>query len=111
MIGLLSLAGIGTYYLRYYAMYLLVCAAVIVVVRWRRRRLAPWVRGVAVTFVTVLLVRLVLFDNPFALRMYQTHLTALTLGMRQGGVLDLEIVKYRRDIHQRPLANLAVGSS
>ena len=38
-------------------------------------------------------------------------LTSESLGLRQWGVLDLEIRKYRRDIHQPALANLAVGSS
>src|SRR6185369_2115374 len=56
-------------------------------------------------------IRLVLFDNPGILYFYVHAIESGNLGMRQGGMLIEEARKYRHDIHQAPLANLAVGSS
>jgi hypothetical protein len=111
MIGTLASLGIGTYYIRYYACYLAGFVLVLLAVRMFRRRLPRRVRVIACVVVGVLFVRLLLFDNPGMLRLYQWALTSESLGQRQWGVLDLEIRKYRRDIHQPKLANLAVGSS
>lgn len=108
---MLTFSDIGSYYVRYYAVWAGLLAAAIIVLRVLRRRLPRRVRLASATLVAVLAARLVLFDNPFILQAYQYALTPQSLGLRQGGVLDLEINKYRREITQPILANLAVGSS
>lgn len=110
---LLKLAqiGIGSWYVRYFAIYLGSLLLTLALVRIYRHRLSTRVRRTVLTVVAVLFVRLLLFDNPGILRLYQLALTPENLGLRQGGVLDLEIRKYRREIEQPKLANLAVGSS
>jgi hypothetical protein len=104
-------SGIGTYYLRAYALEaagMLALAAL----AWRyRHRWPPGLITSIVVGLLILAVRLVALENPIALRFYQRHLTAGALGSRQMGVLDLDIRQYARDIHQAPIPNLAVGSS
>jgi len=111
MILTLARLGIGTYYLRYFAIYLGVLLLTLFAVRVLRHRLSTRVRRTILTIVALFFVRLLLFDNPGTLRLYQLALTGETLGLRQWGVLDMDIRKYRRDIHQAKLANLALGSS
>lgn len=111
MVTFLASIGIGSWYACYYAIYLAVVALLVWVARRGRERLSRRVRVGAGVVAGVLIARLVLFDNPWMLKLYWTTLTTENLGFRQGGVLDLEIRKYRRDIHQPKLANLAVGSS
>lgn len=107
----LWLLGVGTYYLRYYACWLLAIVIVLTLLRVFRRRLPALVRRIAIALICVSCLRVVLFDNPWTLRLYQWSLNTDSLGYRQGGTLDLEIRKYRQDIDQPELANLAVGSS
>jgi hypothetical protein len=111
MIDTLGAIGIGTYYMAYYACYLVALAVVLLLLRVLRRRIRPGLRVAVLTVVGVLCIRLLLFDNPWALSRYQRALTSESLGQRQWGVLDLEIRKYQRDLHPPRLANLAVGSS
>jgi hypothetical protein len=111
VILLFARLGIGTYYLLYFAIYLGALLVTLAAVRIRRDRLSTRVRRTILTIVAVFFVRLLLFDNPGMLRLYQLALTGETLGLRQWGVLDMEVRKYRRYIHQAKLANLAVGSS
>jgi hypothetical protein len=106
-----TLADIGSYYIRYYALWAGVLATAVLALWIFRRRLPRRLRLAGGLIVACLVARLVLFDNPFTLLAYQHALTSENLGLRQGGVLDLEIRKYRREIHQPVLANLAVGSS
>lgn len=108
---MMTFADIGSYYIRYYLLWAAALAAAVCVLRFFRRRLPPRVRLTGGLIVGCLIARLLLFDNPFMLQAYQYGLTTESLGWRQAGVLDLEIRKYRRDIHQPVLANLAVGSS
>jgi len=108
---MMTFADIGSYYVRYYVLWAAALAAVVVALWIFWRRLPARVRLIAGLIVGCLIARLVLFDNPFMLQAYQHGLSAESLGLRQWGVLDLEIRKYRRNIHEPVLANLAVGSS
>jgi len=110
-IATLASLGIGTYYMAYYACYLTILIVAVVIVRVGRARLPAIVRRSILTGVAVLVIRLVLFDNPRILYFYLQAIDNAHLGMRQGGMLIEEARKYRHDIHQAPLANLAVGSS
>lgn len=103
--------GIGTYYLRYYAIYAAVLVAIVTAVRLARRVLPDWFATTAHLVVGIALVRVALFGNPLALRVYQRFVTVETAGPRQWAVLDLDIAEYRRDLHPARLENLAVGSS
>ena len=107
----LASLGIGTSYVAYYACYVAVLILAVLVVRVGRARLPAIVRRAILTGVAVLVIRLVLFDNPRILYFYVQAIDNTHLGMRQGGMLIEEARKYRHDIHQAPLANLAVGSS
>jgi hypothetical protein len=111
MIDLFASAGIGTYYIVYYFCFAVVLAALLVLVRVTRTRWPHWTRLTLGAVVAILIVRLVLFQNPIALRFYKRHLTPESAGLRQWAVLDVEIDKYRRNLHAAPLANIAVGSS
>src|SRR5690349_19067229 len=102
---------VGSYYTVYYAVWIAVLVTALVILRVLAARIPAYIRAGALVAVTVCVVRLVLFDNPFTLRAYQWALTPENLGLRQGGVLELEIRKYRRDWHVPKLANMAVGSS
>jgi hypothetical protein len=111
VVNQLASIGIGTFYLQYYALYLAALALSLLVIRVPGRR---WPRGLRVTagaIVGLLFLRLVLFDNPVAFRFYRHYVSPETVGLRQLAVLELEIAKYRRDLNQPRLANLAVGSS
>jgi hypothetical protein len=108
---MLTFRDIGSYYWWHFAIWIAALGAAMVWLRWSRNRLQPRVRMAGWLVVGVCVARLVLFDNPFTLQLYQYVLTPQNLGLRQGGVLDLEIRKYRRDVHQAVLPNLAVGSS
>ncbi len=103
--------GIGTYYVRYYA----VLAAVLIVAvtgAWTARRVVPaWLTTTVSCLVCFVLVRVLLFGNPVTLRFYQRHLTPEAVGPRQWAVLDLDILAYRRNLRPAPIENLAVGSS
>jgi len=110
-IAWLASLGIGTYYATYYACYLSVLILVVLAVRLGRTRIPAAVRRAMLTGVAILVIRLVLFDNPGILYFYVHAIDNVHLGMRQGGMLIEEARKYRHDIHQAPLANLAVGSS
>ncbi len=103
--------GIGSYYLRIYALY----AVVLLVaggVTWRvRHRLPKAVKSVVLCAMVIVCIRLVALDNPIALRFYLNHLTPAVLGARQWDAVELDIRKYARRITQPSIANLAVGSS
>jgi len=103
--------GIGSYYLRYFALNGLALGVAAALVWKFRRRLPRAATSTATTVILILTIRLIALDNPLALRFYQRHLTTEDIGVRQWGVLDLDIQNYQRRIHQPPIANLAVGSS
>jgi hypothetical protein len=110
-IATLGSLGIGTYYAAYYVCYLAALVLAVLIVCLGRTRLPAVARRAILTGVAVLSIRLVLFDNPGVLYFYVHAIDGTHLGMRQGGMLIEEARKYRHDIHQAPLANLAVGSS
>src|SRR5262245_33531573 len=110
MIELFARAGIGTYYIVYYFCFAVTLGTILLLVRLTRTRWPHWTRLTLGAIVAILIVRLVLFQNPIALRFYQRHLTVESAGLRQWAVLDVEIDKYRRNLHAAPLANIAVGS-
>jgi hypothetical protein len=110
MLARLAALGIGSYYALYYCCYLAALATAALAVLLARRRPFRGDRVVAWLGV-ILFIRLVLFDNPIILKYYQGHLSPEAVGVRQWGVLDLEIGKYSRAFHQPRLANMAVGSS
>jgi hypothetical protein len=110
MLARLAALGIGSYYALYYCCYLTALATAALAVLLARRHPFRGAR-VVVWLGVILLVRIVLFDNPIILKYYQSHLSPEAVGVRQWGVLDLEIDKYRRAFHQPRLANMAVGSS
>ena len=107
----LASVGVGTYYTLFYVCYFASLTAVLVSIRLARKRWPYWIRFTLGAVVAILGIRLALFENPIALRFYQRHLSLESAGVRQWAVLDLEIDKYRRDLHPARLANIAVGSS
>jgi hypothetical protein len=108
---MLTIWDIGSYYWWHFAIWIATLAVAMASLRRYRDRLPSRVRMGAWFVVAVCVARLLLFDNPYTLQLYQYALTPQNLGLRQGGVLDLEVRKYRRDVHQAVLPNLAVGSS
>ena len=103
--------GIGTYYVRYYAVLAAVLVVAMISARVARRFVPAWLRTTVSCLVCFALVRVLLFGNPVTLRFYQRHLTPEAVGPRQWAVLDLDILEYRRNLRPAPLENLAVGSS
>ena len=103
--------GIGTYYVRYYAVLAAVLIVAISGARAARRFVPPWLTTTVYCLVGVALIRVLLFGNPVTLRFYQRHLTPEVVGPRQWAVLDLDILEYRRNLRPAPIENLAVGSS
>lgn len=103
--------GIGTYYVRYYAVLATVIIVAVMAVSLSRRRLPAWITTTVLCLVAFALIRVLVFGNPITLRFYQRHLTPEAVGPRQWAVLDLDILEYRRDLRPAPIENLAVGSS
>ncbi|MEQ1908814.1 MAG: hypothetical protein ABMA15_08320 [Vicinamibacterales bacterium] len=103
--------GIGTYYVRYYAILAAVLVVAIIGARAARRLVPAWLTTSVSCLVCFALIRVLLFGNPITLRFYQRQLTPEALGPRQWAVLDLDILEYQRDLRPAPLENLAVGSS
>ena len=103
--------GIGTYYVRYYAVLAAVLVVAVGVARVARRVVPAWLTTTVSCLVCFALVRVVLFGNPVTLRFYQRHLTPEAVGPRQWAVLDLDILEYQRDRRPAQIENLAVGSS
>src|SRR5271170_1317988 len=90
--------GIGTYGVVYFAVWVFVLAIVFVAHLAAGKHIPRSARVAIRLAVVILLVRLVLFDNPWMLRLYLHSLTSEQLGARQAGVLEVEIRKYRRDL-------------
>ena len=103
--------GIGTYYVRYYAILAAVLVVAIIGARAARRLVPAWLTTTVSCLVCFALIRVLLFGNPITLRFYQRQLTPEVVGPRQWAVLDLDILEYRRNLRPAPIENLAVGSS
>ena len=97
--------GIGTYYVRYYAVLAAVLVVAMISARVARRFVPAWLRTTVSCLVCFALVRVLLFGNPVTLRFYQRHLTPEAVGPRQWAVLDLDILEYRRNLRPAPLEN------
>lgn len=107
----LDVFGVGAYYTIYYAVYIAALIVLAAVLRRFRAHLPGWFVFLSSALMLLFAVRLVLFDNPVALRFYSRHLNAEATGLRQMGVLELEAAKYRRNLKTPRLPYIAVGSS
>src|SRR6187399_147356 len=98
VIAKLAAAGIGTYYVRYYVLYGVVLAVLVVIALLWRHRLPGWVRLTVLGIAGIAVIRLAFFDNPIALRFYRRYVPSEAVGLRQSAVLDVDIAKYARNI-------------